>query len=169
MSEHNTQPIQKTGISLFGGAKKPDSSATDNAAKERNNITSLVAADCVLKGDILSHSGYKVDGKVIGNINILCDKSSLLLISENAFVEGDIEAPRILINGHVKGMIRAREIKLGATSNVEGELQYERIVVAEGAELVGLLRKFGEDHAVEVKDKRFANALGGHSVTNQSH
>lgn len=150
------QAQQKTGMAIWG-QKKASPPPSESAVK--NNITSLISVDSVITGDIKSSSGYKIDGKVIGNITILSDKDSLLLITEHAFVEGNLEAPRIYIYGKVRGIVRAKEIRLSASANVDGEMYYEKLIVSEGAEVLGYLKKAGEDQTFRPQNQDIAHRV----------
>jgi cytoskeletal protein CcmA (bactofilin family) len=64
----------------------------------------------------------------------------MLSISERGCVEGNVVVPHVLLNGTVKGDVRATErIELGPKARVIGNVQYKLIEMSMGAEINGKL------------------------------
>jgi len=65
---------------------------------------------------------------------------AVLSISENGTVEGSVSVPNVVLNGTVKGDVSARErVQLGTTARVIGNVYYNLIEMAIGAEINGKL------------------------------
>jgi cytoskeletal protein CcmA (bactofilin family) len=61
-------------------------------------------------------------------------------ISVEGLVEGDVRAPRIVIDGEVIGDVHASEhLELGARARVRGNLYYGLMEMAMGAQIEGSL------------------------------
>src|SRR3970040_1536318 len=88
-------------------------------------INTLVGADTRVHGDIEFSGGFHVDGYVKGNVKAIKDDRAVLSISERGGVEGAVVVPHVLLNGTVKGDVRATErVELGPKARVIGNVQY---------------------------------------------
>ncbi|HEY8520524.1 MAG TPA: polymer-forming cytoskeletal protein [Gammaproteobacteria bacterium] len=129
-------------------------------------IGTLVGAETHVQGDIEFSGGCHVDGYVKGNVRALQDQRSVLSISEKGVVEGCVVVPHVLLNGTVKGDVRATErIELGPKARVIGNVQYKLIEMAIGAEINGKLIHESERVAAEpakpkIEAVRPINAVG---------
>jgi cytoskeletal protein CcmA (bactofilin family) len=84
--------------------------------------------------------GCHVDGTVKGNITADPDSNSALSISEDALVEGGVAVPFVMLNGIVRGDVFANQrVELGPTARVIGNVYYNLIEMAIGAEINGKL------------------------------
>jgi cytoskeletal protein CcmA (bactofilin family) len=111
-------------------------------SKNRNRVTvnTLVGADTRVHGDIEFSGGFLVDGYVKGNAKAVKDEQSTLTITERGCVEGAVMVPYVVLNGTVKGDVRAtKKIELGPRARVIGNVQYKLIEMAVGAEVNGKL------------------------------
>lgn len=107
---------------------------------KKSAIRTLVGVDTRVHGDIEFNGGFHVDGYVKGNVEATKDENSILSISEQGCVEGSVVVPHLLLNGTVKGDVRATErVELGAKARVIGNVQYNLIEMAIGAEVNGKL------------------------------
>ena len=119
--------------------------------KSRNQppIGTLVGADTRVHGDIEFAGGFHVDGYVKGNVRASKDEQAMLIISERGCVEGSVVVPHVLLNGTVKGDVRAIErVQLGPKARVIGNVQYKLIEMSIGAEVNGKLIHESEGAAV---------------------
>jgi cytoskeletal protein CcmA (bactofilin family) len=123
-------------------------------------INTLVGADTRVHGDIEFSGGFLVDGYVKGNVKAAKDEQATLSISERGCVEGAVMVPHVLLNGTVKGDVRATErIELGPRARVIGNVQYRLIEMAIGAEVNGKLIHESESGAAEKAVKRPIEAV----------
>ena len=111
-------------------------------------IGTLVGAETRVNGDIEFTGGFHVDGYVKGNVWSTKDDQSMLSISERGCVEGSVIVAHVVLNGTVKGDVRATErVELGPKARVIGNVQYKLIEMSIGAEVNGKLIH-ESDHAV---------------------
>ncbi|MGD8828560.1 MAG: polymer-forming cytoskeletal protein, partial [Gammaproteobacteria bacterium] len=90
-------------------------------------------------GDLHFTGGLHVDGRVKGNV-VAEDDNSMLSLSENGAVEGEIHVPNILLDGEVNGDVHAGErVELGVHARVNGDVYYNLIEMAVGASVNGKL------------------------------
>lgn len=104
--------------------------------------TSLIAAGAELNGDLRFHGAVQVDGRVCGNLQA---SDGMVRVSAEGQVEGEIRAPRIMIDGEVIGDVYASEhLELGSRARVCGTLYYGLMEMAMGAQIEGGLRPLKE-------------------------
>ncbi len=111
-------------------------------SKQRKSaqIDTLVGRNTRVSGDVEFNGGFHIDGYIKGNLQSEADSPSVLSISESGTVEGSVCVPHVVLNGTVKGDVSARErIELGATARVIGNVYYNLIEMAIGAEVNGKL------------------------------
>lgn len=102
-------------------------------------IDSLIGQNTEIKGDIIFSGGFHVDGKVIGNIQAE-ESSSLLTLSDHGVIEGEVRVPNVILNGKILGDVYATErVELAANARVTGNVYYNLIEMAIGAEVNGNL------------------------------
>ena len=110
--------------------------------KRRNNVViqTLIGEGTRVKGDVRFDGGCHVDGIVHGDISADRDPEAYLSISEDGLVEGNVRVPRIALNGKVQGDVFASDVvELGATAKVVGNVHYNVLEIAAGAEINGRL------------------------------
>ena len=108
--------------------------------KPCNTIDSLVGVKTDIKGDIAFSGGLRIDGKIKGNITAKGDGNSTLVLSENAVVLGNVTVPHVIINGTIKGNVRAAErIEVQHKGEITGDVYYKVIEMAMGAVINGSL------------------------------
>jgi cytoskeletal protein CcmA (bactofilin family) len=103
-------------------------------------VDTLVARTTRLQGDLYFAGGLHLDGRVKGNVRSEPGASATLSVSEHGAVEGSVDVPVVVLNGTVKGDIRAHErVVLGARARVHGNVHYGVIEMEMGAEVCGKL------------------------------
>ncbi len=108
--------------------------------KKQPPIKSLIAAGSQIDGNIAFSDGMRVDGSVNGSIRAGDDSGSILVISESAIVTGEVSADHIIINGTVKGPIRAHHmLELQPKARIEGDVSYAALEMHQGALITGQL------------------------------
>jgi cytoskeletal protein CcmA (bactofilin family) len=108
----------------------------------KSGITSLISADTQIDGDIIFQGGLRIDGRVNGNITASGGKPSTLVLSEEAFVQGEIRVSHAVINGTVFGPVHSYEyLELLAHAKVSGVVSYKNIEIQLGATVDGMARR----------------------------
>lgn len=103
-------------------------------------VETLVGANSKMSGDIHFIGGCHIDGTVKGNVSADPDTESALSISDIGNIEGGVTVPYVILNGIVKGDVFAsKRVELGSTARVIGNVYYNLIKMAEGAEINGKL------------------------------
>ena len=105
-----------------------------------NKVDTLVGSNSQVNGDLAFTGHCHIDGVVKGSVNAEAASNSALSISEGATVEGGVTVPYVVLNGIVRGDVVAGErVELGPTARVIGNVYYNLIEMAIGAEINGKL------------------------------
>lgn len=103
-------------------------------------VDTLIGRNTHVVGDIEFSGGLYVDGKVTGTIRAQSGAEAMLSISEHGHVEGDIQVPNVVVNGHLIGNIRqAQHVELLSSARVQGNIEYAELQMAVGAAITGQL------------------------------
>lgn len=112
--------------------------------KPQSKIDTLIGVDTKLEGNIVFSGGLRVDGHIRGDITENA-MASTLVISEHGSVEGAVNVTHIVINGKVKGPVRAGQfIELQTKGRVTGDVHYKSLEMHTGALIEGRLVYIGE-------------------------
>jgi len=125
---------------MFSKTKEPETAPTYQPAAPpkrapRNGVASVISAELIVRGTLISAGDVQVDGKVDGDI-----RAAGLVIGEKAIIVGDVYAEEATVRGRVEGSIRARKVQLCATCHVEGNILHEALSVETGAYFEGNCR-----------------------------
>lgn len=113
----------------------------------------LISAKTEIVGDIKFTGGLHIDGVVKGNLSAEAGTSAVLRISDKGLVEGQINAPNVIINGKVVGDVHATDyIELAKKAEVTGDVYYQMMEMVMGAQVNGKLHH-------QAKNKKNAEAV----------
>ncbi|HKK16191.1 MAG TPA: polymer-forming cytoskeletal protein [Gammaproteobacteria bacterium] len=111
-----------------------------NRKKKTTRIDTLVGQATEITGDVKFTGGLHVDGTIKGNVYAENDGQSMLSLSEQGTIEGEVKVPFVVVNGVVIGDVHGREhVELQAKARVAGNVYYNLIEMAIGAEVNGKL------------------------------
>ena len=120
-----------------------------NDNKVKHDIT-IISNNSEIIGDLKVQGELHVDGKVTGNIIAEDSSSAVVKISDKGVVEGEIRAPKVVVNGTVKGDIFSSEhVELAQKADVTGDVHYKMMEMVLGAKVNGKLL-----HREEIKVKK---------------
>lgn len=114
----------------------------DTRKKNRDQkIDTLVGKDTEVSGNIVFRGGLLVEGVVHGSVSAAHDDpAATLTVGAGALIEGEVNVPRILLDGAVNGDVHSGDmVELAPNARVSGNIYYERIEMAMGAEVNGQL------------------------------
>lgn len=98
--------------------------------------TSVLAADARFKGEAAFDGSMKIEGRFEGKIQ----SRGQLAVAKGAEVSAEIHVGQLHVDGSMQGSVVAGEkIELSSSARVTGDLKAPRLVVSEGATLVGNL------------------------------
>jgi len=109
---------------------------------------SFIGAEVTVTGDIETAGRLHIDGKVTGDI-----RCALLTQGENGVVHGNITADDARLAGLVDGAVEAGMLQLEASARVTGDVLYETVGIATGAQVEGRFkrRRGANDGAVHAR------------------
>ncbi len=112
-----------------------------NRKQRRHTVVdTLVGANTRINGDLNFEGGCHIDGTVKGNVSADAESSSAFSLSEDGNVEGGVTVPYVVLHGIVRGdVFAAQRVELGPTARVIGNVYYNLIEMAIGAEINGKL------------------------------
>jgi cytoskeletal protein CcmA (bactofilin family) len=101
----------------------------NNDVLEDDDFDTVLSPDIDFTGNLNFEKSFLVRGKVNGII----DAAGVLLIDEQAKVEADIKAGRVIIRGTVKGNITATvRVEITLTGSLEGNINAPEINMESG-------------------------------------
>lgn len=109
-----------------------------------NSFTSLVGSDTTVSGPITIKGSIQVNGYVDGSIKSEgAPGKTIVVVSSTGHVDGDITCDIVILEGHVYGNIKAREVCIHPTATFEQGLtiEYEIIQIMPGANVEAKLTK----------------------------
>ena len=116
--------------------------------KKQPPIRSLIGEGTAVHGELRFSDGLRIDGEVQGDVIAMGAGPSVLVISENARVQGKVMAAHVIINGQVGGPVHSTELlELQPKARILGDVRYEALEMHQGATIDGELRHraAGED------------------------
>jgi len=106
----------------------------------KNTIDSLIGGSTSIEGDVHFKGGLRIDGKVKGNVIADASEVSMLVISENAKVEGEVRVAHLVVNGQIVGPVFSSELlELQPKARITGDVYYKALEMHGGALVSGKL------------------------------
>ncbi len=111
-----------------------------------SHYDTLVSPKTEIIGDVKFKGGLQVEGIIKGNLIAEAGSGAVVRISDTGRVEGQINAPNVVVNGTVVGDIYAGEyIELAKKARIQGDVYYHMMEMVLGAEVNGKLIHQGKD------------------------
>ena len=108
--------------------------------RRTTRIDTLIGQHSEVVGDVKFAGGLHIDGTIKGNVIADYDSRSMVSLSDQGTIEGEVRVPYVIINGVVIGDVHGGEhVELSAKARVTGNVYYNLIEMAVGAEVNGKL------------------------------
>jgi len=108
--------------------------------KAKNTIDSLIGATTKIEGDLHFKGGLRIDGRIEGNVIADTGSSSMLIISEQAIIDGEVRAAHVVVNGQINGPVFSTELlELQPKARISGDVHYKTLEMLSGALVSGKL------------------------------
>lgn len=108
--------------------------------KTKSTIDSLVGMSTNIEGNVYFKGGLRIDGHVKGNVVAESGQASMLVISEQAKVEGEVRAEHLVVNGEINGPVYSSELlELQPKARITGDVHYKALEMHGGALVSGQL------------------------------
>ncbi|MEM7318212.1 MAG: polymer-forming cytoskeletal protein [Pseudomonadota bacterium] len=103
-------------------------------------MKTVVEEDLTVEGDIKSSDGsVEVKGKVVGNV-----AAASVILHERGVVDGALTASSVSVEGNYKGNLKCDDLRLAATSHVNGDISARTMTTESGSKLVGKVNIVGQ-------------------------
>lgn len=121
-------------------------------SRPQGRIDTLIGVGTLVEGNIRFTGGLRIDGEVKGNVEAAGGASgSMLVLSEQARIEGVVAVAHLVSNGTVVGQVSVSEcLEMQARSKIVGDVEYALIEMHQGAVVEGRLIHCGSK-SVELK------------------
>lgn len=116
-----------------------------------SRIETLIGHSIEIKGDLRFSGGLHLDGRITGNVTAESGSDSVLVVSEQGFIDGDVHVPYAVINGKIRGNVYASEkLELSSKAEITGNVHYNLLEMASGSSVNGnMLHDKQEKHLLE--------------------
>ena len=104
--------------------------------KSNKNAPSILCKDLPVVGQITSTGDIQIDGILDGDL-----RSHAVTVGQDAHITGELAGETVTIRGRVDGTIRARQVHLCATCEVNGDIYHEALAIETGAHLNGTVKR----------------------------
>lgn len=106
----------------------------------KNTIESLIGASTRIEGNVYFKGGLRIDGKITGNVIGEPGEPSMLVISEQAKIEGEVRGAHLVVNGEIIGPVFSSELlELQPKARISGDVSYKTLEMHGGALVAGKL------------------------------
>jgi len=112
-----------------------------NKQKEllRAKINTLIGEGTTIEGTVHFKGGLHVVGNVNGGIRS-DDENSVLIVSEDSLVTGDIRVSHLIVNGQIDGNVFVDgKVELFDQARINGDVHYQSLELPVGAVVNGNL------------------------------
>jgi cytoskeletal protein CcmA (bactofilin family) len=101
--------------------------------RDMEKLKSFLGTQSELQGELKIKGVLRLDGAITGRID-----ADQVILSETAFIKGEIIAKKIIVGGVVEGILRAADLlEITPKGRVTGEIFANKLVILEGARFSG--------------------------------
>jgi len=112
---------------------------------ELTKLSSLIASNVEVTGDLSFVDGLRIDGHVHGNVQSRLGTKSLLVLSDQGCITGNVRSHDAIINGVIVGDLEVGHfLELQANARITGNITYRQLRMDCGASVDGKLNKIVE-------------------------
>ena len=98
----------------------------------------LIARNTQIRGTVEFSGTLNIEGFIQGDVDAASESKSEVAVLEHGKVEGEIRAPRVIVNGRVKGDIYSfDQLYIASKAVIEGSVHYRLIEMEKGAQISG--------------------------------
>ncbi len=109
---------------------------------EVTKLSSLIADNVHIVGDVVFSGGLRVDGRIEGNVINKEGARGLLVLSDKGGIKGKVVVYDAVVNGSISGDLEVQHfLELQASARVSGNISYRQLQMECGAAIEGQLRR----------------------------
>lgn len=114
-----------------------------------DQFSSLISGNLSMVGDLEFEEGLKVSGVIRGNITHKPGTHSLLALSAEGRIEGNVSSYDALVDGTIIGDLLVEHLlELHSNARVRGNISYRQLSMENGAVVEGRLNRLGDDEGL---------------------
>ncbi|MOA39649.1 Polymer-forming cytoskeletal [compost metagenome] len=114
-----------------------------------DKFSSLISGNVSMTGDLEFEEGLKVSGVFKGNIRHKQGTHSLLALSAEGRIEGNVSSYDALVDGTIVGdLVDEHLLELHSNARVRGNICYRQLSMENGAVVDGKLTRLGDEAQV---------------------
>lgn len=140
-------------MSFFSSRRQSDSlPGTDGeqalklaASQQPVGFETVLGANCVLEGKLVSKANVRLDGTFSGTLEI----EGNVLVGETAKITADIHARNVSIAGAVHGNVSGKKVQLLRTGRIWGDIHAAALTTEEGAFIDGKITMVSQEASRE--------------------
>lgn len=124
---------------MFSKSRQGPGAALPTAPGGAKGATfSVIGSDVLITGDIRATVDLHIDGRVQGDV-----ACATLVQGEGSHITGSIQADHARLAGTVEGSLAVKTLVIEARARIKGDVSYESLSMAVGAEVDGRLSHIG--------------------------
>ena len=127
-----SKPAQRTATKPVAAEPAPAP-----AARKPQVVASVIGRDITIEGEVTGEGELHLDGVIRGDVKV-----GRLSVGETGHIEGSVSAELVEVRGKVIGAITAKQIRLYASSQVDGDITHEQLAMETGASFQGRSLRF---------------------------
>jgi len=116
-------------------------SKKDKVALDLQAISTFIAEGAVIDGNLKAPAVARVDGQVIGDVNI----AEGLILGEKGTIQGNVSTKDMVVYGVITGNINVESLEIKSTGKINGEIKTGALLVETGAVYNGTLSMHQND------------------------
>jgi cytoskeletal protein CcmA (bactofilin family) len=116
-------------------------SKKDKVALDLQAISTFIGEDAVIDGNLKAPAVARVDGQVIGDVNI----AEGLILGEKGSIQGNVTTKDMVVYGVVTGNINVESLEIKSTGKINGEIKTGALLVETGAIYNGTLSMYQDN------------------------
>lgn len=111
-----------------------------NGRNGMHSVETLIGPRVHIRGDVMFSGGLYVEGRITGKVLAEDGTPAVVTVAEKGVIEGEVQAPVVVIAGQLLGDVYASErIELAPHARVQGNIHYKVVEMAAGAVITGRL------------------------------
>jgi len=119
---------------MFGKDKSTEAeepvTQTKSASKE---IKTIIGEGCRVDGNFFVPTATRIDGFIKGDLT----GENGIVIGNHGRIEGNINAPEVIVYGTIKGNMKVEKVELKRGANVNGDISVNHLITEAGAAFNG--------------------------------
>lgn len=116
-------------------------SKKDKVALDLQAISTFIAEGTVIDGNLKAPAVARIDGQVIGDVNI----AEGLILGEKGSIQGNVSTKDMVVYGVITGNIKVESLEIKSTGKINGEIKTGALLVETGAIYNGTLSMYQDN------------------------